>query len=197
MKKIIISCILAITFFSCNTSTPSIPSHKKPTSSSQDFWNELKKHCGKTYEGKITEGGKEGDGFTGEKLIMHVRSCEENEIHIPFNVGENLSRTWILKKDSKGLIQLKHDHRKEDGSNDEITMYGGKSSNQGSKSLQVFPADEETRNHIAYAASNVWWITLDENTFTYNLRRIGTPRVFSVSFNLNEVKPTPKASWGW
>lgn len=178
-------------------STFTVFSQQKPTSSSQDFWNELRKHCGNTYEGIILEGGREGDGFTRNKLIMHVRSCNENEIHIPFNVGENLSRTWILKKDAKGLIQLKHDHRKEDGSDDEVTMYGGKSTNQGSKNLQVFPADEETREHIAYAAGNVWWITLDEKTFTYNLRRIGTPRVFRVSFDLTKKLATPKASWGW
>ena len=46
--------------------------------SSVQFWNTLKAHCGKAYEGTITEGGKEGDGFTGEKLVMHVRSCEDN-----------------------------------------------------------------------------------------------------------------------
>lgn len=185
---------LIIAFLS---STSILFSQQKPTSSSQDFWNELNKHCGKTFEGTITEGGKAGDGFTGKKLIMHIKSCSEKQILIPFNVGENLSRTWILTKNDKGLIQLKHDHRKKDGSNDEVTMYGGTTTNQGSKNLQMFPADEETRQNIAYAASNVWWITIDDKTFTYNLKRIGTPRIFSVSFDLTKEKKTPKPSWGW
>lgn len=186
--------ILIVAFLS---TTSILFSQQKPTSSSQDFWNELSKHCGKTFEGTIIEGGKEGDGFTGKKLIMHIKSCNEKQILIPFNVGENLSRTWILTKSDIGLIQLKHDHRKEDGSNDEITMYGGTSTNQGSKNLQMFPADEETRQNIAYASSNVWWITIDEKTFTYNLKRIGTPRIFRFFFDLTKEKKTPKPSWGW
>ena len=39
---------------------------------SQKFWYNLKKHCGKSYEGVITEGGKEGDPFIGERLVMQV-----------------------------------------------------------------------------------------------------------------------------
>lgn len=167
------------------------------TTTSKDFWNNLMKHCGKAYEGQITEGGKEGDGFTGKRLIMHVNKCSENEIQIPFNVGDDLSRTWILKKDKEGYIQLKHDHRKKDGSDDEITMYGGTNSNLGSADLQTFPADEETRILIPYAASNVWWITLDDNTFSYNLRKVDTTRVFTVIFDLTKEKETPEKSWGW
>lgn len=178
-------------------STLTLFAQNKPTSSSKDFWNELQKHCGNTYEGTIIAGGKEGDDFTGKKLIMHVKSCSDTLILIPFNVGENRSRTWILKKSNKGLIQLKHDHRKEDGSNDEITMYGGTATNKGSKNIQVFPADEETRENIFYAKSNVWWITIDEKTFTYNLHIPKSSRVFSVSFDLTKKMPTPKKSWGW
>ena len=39
---------------------------------SQKFWTNLEKHCGKSYEGTVTQGGKEGDGFTGKKLVMQV-----------------------------------------------------------------------------------------------------------------------------
>lgn len=186
----------SIFFIAITSLFTNVYSQEKKTSSN-DFWSELKKHCGNTYEGKIIEGGKKGDGFTGEKLIMHVDSCNESEIRIPFNVGENRSRTWILKKDKNGLIQLKHDHRKKDGSNDKITMYGGTTSNKGSKNLQIFPADEQTRELIPAAASNIWWITVSDKEFTYNLRRIGTSRVFSVSFNLTKKLEKPKKSWGW
>ena len=164
---------------------------------SEKFFNELKKHCGKTYEGKIMAGGKEGDGFTGNRLVMFVNSCKENEIQIPFNVGENRSRTWILKMDEKKYIQLKHDHRHEDGTNDKVTMYGGKATNKGFENLQIFPADEETANLISYASGNVWWISIDKTTFTYNLRRIGTDRYFSVSFDLTKEVEKPEKSWGW
>lgn len=162
----------------------------------QKFKSELEKHCGKSYEGTITEGGKEGDGFTGKKLIMQVLSCEENQIKIPFYVGDDKSRTWILTfKDDR--VKLKHDHRHEDGTNDEITMYGGTASNSGINGIQVFPADQETCTLIDYTCNNVWWMTVDENSFTYNLRRIGSDRQFSVKFDLTKPIDFKEKPWGW
>jgi hypothetical protein len=111
-------------------------------------------------------------------------------------VGENRSRTWVLTlKDS--LITLKHDHRHENGSPDKVTFYGGTAGNSGSPTLQVFPADEETRKRIPAAFSNVWWISIDDQFFTYNLRRIGTDRLFTVRFDLRTPVPVPPAPWGW
>ncbi|WP_037316452.1 hypothetical protein [Salegentibacter sp. Hel_I_6] len=164
-------------------------------SPSEEFWSNLQNHCRKTYEGTITE-GMGNDDFDGKKLIMHVRSCEENEIKIPFFVGENKSRTWILTlEDDK--IQLKHDHRQPDGSEDKITQYGGTSSNTGLANIQVFPADEETAALIPAAATNVWWITLNEEIFSYNLKRIGSKNNFTVEFDLSKPVDTPAAPWGW
>ena len=62
--------------------------------------------------------------------------------------------------------------------------------------IQLFPADQETANLISYASNNVWWITLDETSFTYNLRRIGSDRLFSVKFDLTKEIETPAAPWG-
>lgn len=163
---------------------------------SVSFWNTLKSHCGKAYQGKIIEGGKEGDGFTGEKLVMHIRSCEENTIRIPFFVGEDKSRTWVFTMSTDKLIQLKHDHRHKDGSEDKITQYGGANPNTGLADIQFFPADQHTSDLIGYASNNVWWVTIDETSFTYNLRRIGTDRFFSVKFDLTKEIKTPSAPWG-
>ena len=164
-------------------------------SPAEEFWHNLLDHCGKTYEGTITV-GMGNDDFDGKTLIMHVRSCKENEIRIPFFVGENRSRTWILRLQD-GKIQLKHDHRKPDGSEDKITQYGGTASNTGLANIQVFPADEETAELIPAAATNVWWITLDKEIFSYNLKRIGSKGNFTVEFNLSKPLNTPEAPWGW
>ncbi len=159
------------------------------------FWNNLKPLCGKAYAGTVIE-APENDDFRGKKLIMHVRSCSESMIFIPFLVGDNRSRTWVLTlKDNR--VQLKHDHRHEDGSPDAVTMYGGTTSNSSLSNILVFPADQETADLIPAAATNVWWITLDDTSFTYNLRRLGTDRYFSIRFDLTKPVETPPAPWGW
>ncbi|MDX1279348.1 hypothetical protein [Oceanihabitans sediminis] len=164
--------------------------------SSEKFWEQLQAHCGKAYEGEITAGGVAGDGFTGKKLVMHVRACDTNDIRIPFFVGEDKSRTWVLHLNEEKIISLKHDHRHEDGSEEEITQYGGTNSNVGLANLQMFPADPHTSNLIPAASTNLWWFTIDEKNFTYNLRRIGSERVFSVRFDLTNEIETPSSPWG-
>lgn len=111
-------------------------------------------------------------------------------------MGDNLSRTWVLTR-SKSSITLKHDHRHEDGSEDKVTQYGGTSTNEGFAHMQIFPADIQTQKTIPTAASNVWWITINDSSFTYNLRRIGSDRLFTVSFNLKNPIEIPPAPWGW
>lgn len=163
---------------------------------SEKFWEKLSSYCGQSFEGEITSEALADDSFTGKKIIMHVKSCEENRMRIPFFVGNDKSRTWILTtKDN--LITLKHDHRLPDGTPDEVTQYGGTTSNTGLEHIQFFPADQETYNLIDYAATNVWWITVDDNTFTYNLIRIGSERVFTITFNTTKPVETPDAPWGW
>lgn len=171
---------------------PALSQEAKP---SETFWNTLKSHCGKAYEGSLVL-PEEDEAFGGKKLVMHVRVCEENEIKIPFYVGDDKSRTWILTN-TEGILTLKHDHRHEDGTEDEVNFYGGTSSNAGKEGIQFFPADVATQEMIPGAATNVWWITLDETTFTYNLKRLGTERIFKVSMDLTKPITEPEAPWGW
>ena len=160
-----------------------------------DFWNKLQTLCGKAFEGTL-ELPKNDEDFGGKKLVMHIRSCSDNVIKIPFFVGDDKSRTWVLTLENDRIL-LKHDHRHKDGTEDEITMYGGKTTNAGQSTIQIFPADEETKNLIPAASTNVWWITLNDKEFTYNLRRLGTSRVFKVTFDLTKEIETPPAPWGW
>ena len=160
------------------------------------FWQKLKEHCGKTFEGTVTSGTTANDVFSGKRLVMHVLSCSASQLLIPFNVGENRSRTWILTK-VKDRIELKHDHRHEDGTNDAVTMYGGTTTNSGLPGIAVFPADQLTATTIPAAATNVWWITINNTTFTYNLRRIGSDRLFTVTFDITKPIEKPLPSWGW
>lgn len=169
--------------------------HAQQKSNPQQFWETLQKQCGKSFEGEIIE-APANDEFRGKKLVMQVKSCGKNKIRIPFFVGDDKSRTWILSY-KNGRITLKHDHRHEDGKEDKVTQYGGTSTNSGLSNMQFFPADQYTCNLIPYASMNVWWITVDEKAFTYNLRRIGTDRVFSVSFDLTKTVENAESPWGW
>ena len=112
-------------------------------------------------------------------------------------VGEDRSRTWVLTvRDNR--ILLKHDHRHQDGAADKVTMYGGWTTNVGMPTRQVFPADQETFKVIPAAAPNVWWIELIPGEhFSYNLRRMGSERFFSIKFDLKTPVNAPAAPWGW
>lgn len=172
------------------------PTSPKDTTE-QIFWKELTALCGKSFKGSIIAGPSNDTTFTGKELIMHVRKCSENEIKIPFFVGYDSSRTWVLTRTDKG-IQLKHDHRHQNGNPDKVTMYGGHTTNFGSKIRQVFPADQETADLLPVAMGNVWWIEIvSGESYIYNLRRVNTDRLFSVSFDLKTTVENPGPPWGW
>ncbi|HLM00996.1 MAG TPA: hypothetical protein VK400_08055 [Pyrinomonadaceae bacterium] len=161
------------------------------------FWRELQKICGKAFPGSVVAAPADDTTFKDKELVMHVRSCEAERIRIPFMVGTDRSRTWVLTR-QKGKILLKHDHRHEDGTPDKITQYGGLTANNGSATMQVFPADRQTVDILPAAAANVWWIELvPGDYFTYNLRRMGTERYFSIRFDLKTPIKAPLAPWGW
>lgn len=189
MKRFLLIMVFAI----------SIPAFGQTESAdnAEKFWANLEELCGKSFSG-IVENAPEGDTtFKDKELVMHVRACEKNRIRIPFFVGNDRSRTWVLTRDA-GRIQLKHDHRHEDGKPDQVTMYGGLSTNAGSPMMQMFPADQQTVDVIAAAATNVWWIELiPGESFSYNLRRMGTERFFKIKFDLKKTAATPEAPWGW
>lgn len=158
------------------------------------FLEQFKAFEGQYFEGEIIAGAQEGDSFSGKRLIMHVASYSDREVRIPFFVGEDKSRTWIITY-SNNVLSLKHDHRHEDGTPDKITFYGGTASNEGALHTQIFPADHETCKLIDYACQNVWWITMDGKSYTYNLRRLGTERIFTVKFDLTKPVSSDYKTW--
>ncbi len=201
----IILTISVLTGYSCATPNAGLPANPSKTAAavaSRDstqtiFWQTLQKLCGKAYRGVIVAGPENDTVFAGKALVMHVRACENDRISIPFFVGTDSSRTWVLTRDDAGIL-LKHDHRHADGTPDKITMYGGKTANFGASIRQFFPADQETANLIPAAIGNVWWIDLVPGKyFTYNLRRVNTDRLFTVRFDLEKPIAAPGKPWGW
>ncbi|HSJ24158.1 MAG TPA: hypothetical protein VK929_05765 [Longimicrobiales bacterium] len=162
-----------------------------------EFWANLQTLCGNAYEGRIMDAQEMDTTFTGRRLVMHVRECTDDEVRIPFHVGENRSRTWIISRTGDGL-RLKHDHRHEDGSDDEITMYGGDTVDRGTATRQEFPADEYTADLVPVARTNVWTVeVMPGHHYAYALRREGTDRRLRVEFDLTRTVSAPPAPWGW
>lgn len=163
------------------------------------FFNSLSSLCGKAFTGKVTVDNAPGGGFDNKLLVMHIRKCDDNKLLIPFHVGEDASRTWVITKTDTGL-QLKHDHRHKDGSEDALTQYGGHTLEAGWAQVQSFPADAETkelfvREGIPQSNGNTWQMYLYPKVFSYRMVREG--REFRVDFDLTNPVAAPAAPWGW
>ncbi|MBB1292776.1 MULTISPECIES: hypothetical protein [Pseudoalteromonas] len=171
----------------------SIPTH-------DGFFDNIAAHCGKAFEGKVTVDNATGpSSFAGKKLVMHVRKCTDSELQVPFHVGDDASRTWIITKTGSGL-SLKHDHRHQDGTDDVSTMYGGHTVDAGFANVQSFPADQYSKElfvsqGIPQSIGNTWQMYIYPEKFTYRLIRQG--REFRVDFDLTKPITPPPAPWGY
>lgn len=173
-----------------------------PTAPALPFFSAVSGLCGKAFAGKVVanDPAAPDDPFEGQRLVMHVRNCDApGELRIPFHVGTDRSRTWVLTLVGD-RIRLKHDHRHKDGSNDAVTMYGGDSTTPGTETRQEFPVDEFsktlfTRENRAVSNTNVWAMEIHPGQmFAYELTRPG--RKFRVEFDLTTPVPAPPAPWG-
>ncbi|MEZ7189679.1 hypothetical protein NO991_17665 [Pseudoalteromonas sp. DY56-GL22] len=195
MKYLVASMLLAASSVAAARPAPlvSIPSH-------DGFFDNIAAHCGKAYEGKVSVDNAAGpSSFAGKKLVMHVRRCNERELQVPFHVGDDASRTWIITKTGSGL-SLKHDHRHKDGSDDKSTMYGGHTLDAGFANAQSFPADQYSKElfvsqGIPQSMGNTWQMYIYPKQFTYRLVREG--REFRVDFDLTKPITPPSAPWGY
>jgi hypothetical protein len=150
------------------------------------FLARLNALCGQRFVGKLVTTDPADADMASARLLMQVRDCSPTEVRIPFHVGADTSRTWVLTRTEQGL-RLKHDHRHEDGTEDELSQYGGDTAAPGTPTRQEFPADAfskelfETKGNPA-SVTNVWAVEADANLFAYELRRPN--RFFRVEFDL-------------
>lgn len=160
----------------------------KPPVAADLFIGQLADLCGLKFEGRVVSTDAADADMARQRLLMHVRDCSPQEVRIPFHVGQDTSRTWIVTRTADGL-RLKHDHRHADGTEDELSQYGGDTASAGSADRQEFPADAfskqlfETKGNPA-SVTNVWAMELTEVMFAYELRR--PERFFRVEFDLTK-----------
>jgi hypothetical protein len=163
------------------------------------FFANLSALCGQSFAGRVVSTDAADANFASQPLVMQVRECSDDVVRVPFHVGENRSRTWVITRTDAGL-RLKHDHRHEDGTEDTLTQYGGDTANEGTSERQEFPADDFSKslfvqNNIPQSVANVWAIEIQPGRmFAYELRRPN--RYFRVEFDLSAPVAAPPPPWG-
>lgn len=172
------------------------------TAPADAFLAAIASHCGQAFAGKVLvdEPASADNSFAGKTLVMHVRECGKDELRVPFHVGDDHSRTWVLTRTPGGL-RLKHDHRHADGSPDAMTMYGGDTAKAGTAVRQEFPVDAESvamfgREGRSASVTNTWAMEIEPGKrFLYELSRPGG-RLFQVEFDLTRPVLLPPPPWG-
>lgn len=153
------------------------------------FFANLTALCGQTFEGKVVTDDPVDADFRSQRLVMHVRDCSADEIRIPFHVGADHSRTWVVTRTSGGLT-LKHDHRDPDGTTHTLHWYGGDTETAGTATRQEFPVDGFSialfnANNAVVSTTNVWAVEVHPGeAYVYELAREN--RLLRVSFDLTK-----------
>lgn len=166
----------------CATAAP-------PPSPAYAFFANLRTICGETHDGRFVSNDPADADFAGKRLVMGPVDCARADVvRIPFAVGEDRSRTWVITRLPGDRVRLKHDHRHADGTEDALSQYGGDSIDAGADTRQSFPVDAFTRDlfiaqNIPRSLPNVWSVDIvPGERFAYELRRPG--RHFEVAFDL-------------
>lgn len=154
------------------------------------FFAGLTSLCDQKFEGLVVEGNENDDTWRKSRIIAGPGDCSDvYKIKIPLSVGEDTSRTWIITLED-GDLTLQHDHRHEDGTPDDITMYGGTATEDGTFTRQEFPADQYSKDiflahGLDVSVNNTWVLTIEMGTkFSYRLERPG--RAFQIDFDLTK-----------
>lgn len=167
-----------------------------PAPEQDAFWAALQALCGNAYRGRVSDATPHYSSLTGD-AVMHVMECSEDRIHIPFHLGENRSRNWILTR-TDGTIRLKHDHRHADGTEEQISQYGGDAPVPGLATRQIFPADAHTARILPDRADNFWFFDfVDDTTLQYGVHWPKFGHSVRFEFDLSTTVEPPPRPWGY
>ena len=185
MKTLVLTAVAALFLSPVLAGCASTPAPAQP----QDvFMARLNALCGQRFVGRVVTDDPADADFRDNRLLMHVRDCSADEVGIPFAVGEDRSRRWIVTRTPAGL-RLKHDHRDEQGVIHGYHMYGGDTADAGTAARQEFPVDRESIEQFVaggatVSTTNVWAVEVHPGRmFAYELRR-PEGRFMRVEFDL-------------
>ena len=147
------------------------------------FFENLSTLCGETFEGEASYPDDESHPLVGTTLRTHISECDDSMIRIElYRDTDYWHGAWVIERRDEGL-HLFHDHlgdvrTEEDLGDDDAHGYGGYAGEEGSATVQYFPADEVTAEMLPEASTNVWMMEMDleADRFIYYLERHDEPR---------------------
>lgn len=153
------------------------------------FWANLQALCESAAPGKLLQ-APEGDTQIDPEapLVVHFWECGEDELRFPLHVADNRSRTWVFIRHDDHL-ELRHDHRNEDGTEESNTWYGATTLDEGTAHTQEFVNE---RNGMRFG----WRVEIQPGErFTYGTIRNGEWR-HHLEFDLTSPIDLPPLHWG-
>ena len=151
------------------------------------FWASLQVLCESAAEGRLLQAPDEQIP-PGARLVVHFRECGDEELRFPLHVDENRSRTWTFIRHPDHL-ELRHDHRHPDGTEESNTWYGATTLEEGTANRQEFVTDRD-------GVLGGWRVMIEPGvSYTYGTIRGGEWR-HHLEFDLTTPAELPPAPWG-
>lgn len=168
------------------TATPGMTAG--PAAPQDAFWHNLQDLCEGAAEGRLLQ-APDTQIDPDARLVVHFWECGEDELRFPLHVDENRSRTWVFIRHDDAL-ELRHDHRHEDGTEESNTWYGASTLEEGTANRQEFVTE---RNGVRTG----WRVEIEPGQrFTYGTIRDGEWR-HHLEFDLTRPAEQPPMHWGY
>lgn len=153
------------------------------------FWANLQGLCEAAHGGDLLR-APEGDAQVPQdaRLVVHFWECGMDRLRFPFHVGENRSRTWVFIRHLDSL-ELRHDHRHPDGTEESTSWYGAHSRDEGTANRQEFSTERD-------GVVSGWRVEIvPGERYTYGTIRNGEWR-HHLEFDLTREVDIPPLPWG-
>jgi hypothetical protein len=180
--------LLALALAACDPAPDTAEAAPDPLEAQAAFFQNMQEMCGQTFGGRTVLAEETDTTFEPARLYFIVEECTEDELRIPFIVGDDDSRTWVLQMGEDGLTFF-HEHLQPDGTEYETSGFGGHASDDGSATFQHFP-DFRATDETPAEEHRIWRLRIDRehDLFVYYLDRGGEP-AYRLVFHLGPPSP--------
>jgi hypothetical protein len=163
------------------------PEATAPRSAQDAYWANLQALCESAAPGELLQ-APDTQIDPDASLVVHFWECGDEEIRFPLHVDDNRSRTWVFIRHEDSL-ELRHDHRNPDGTEESNTWYGASTVADGTATRQDFVTVREEM-------TSGWRVEIHPGErYEYGTARNGEWRHHLV-FDLTTPVELPPMHWG-